>query len=324
MKRIFSIVLKISLGLLFLIVLGTGFLAAWGAYRIARHSRTPVERIYAGKSSLQRKPIVLVHGLNRSGRMWTAADDGHGNRIPGASSMADFLRANGFPNLYVNTFPDTRNMSLFQSAKLLKGWIRAARKRFNAGKVDIVTHSMGALVSRAYIQGLDKDDGDRVRPVDFGGDVSNLIMIAAPHLGSPLADSVPSFFNWYAQRTLSEGGGPDLRRLNLLPAPCGVNYHSILISTAPGKRRSRWIFWRMMRLFLALRSPLDGDGTVSLQSQNMGAALRMDHCRGRRLFSHPVKTAPGIRHRDASFSSEVQKIVLKILMGGGEAEGSRS
>ncbi|MEE9256692.1 MAG: hypothetical protein V3V56_05945 [bacterium] len=324
MKRIFSIVLKISLGLFFLIVLGTGFLAAWGAYRIAQHTRNPVVRTYSGKSSLQRRPIILVHGLNRSGRMWTAADDGHGNRIPGASSMVDFLRASGFPNLYVNTFPDTRSTSLFQSAKLLKGWIGAARKRFNAGKVDIVAHSMGALVSRAYIQGLDKDDGDRVHPVDFGGDVSNLIMIAAPHLGSPLADSVPSFLDWYAQRTLSEGGGPDLRRLNLLPAPCGINYHSILISSAPGKRRFRWSFWRLMRFFLALRRPLDGDGTVSLQSQNMEAALRMDHCRRRRLFSHLVKTAPGIRHRDASFSSDVQQIVLKILMGGSATEGSRS
>ena len=46
------------------------------------------------------------------------------------------------------------------------------------------------------------------RPVSYGNDVGRLIMIATPHLGSPLADSFENIFDWYSVRTLKEGGGP--------------------------------------------------------------------------------------------------------------------
>ena len=59
---------------------------------------------------------------------------------------------------------------------------RQDKKRFNAGKVDIISHSMGALVARAYLQEMDLKDGSRVSSLSYEDDVANLVMIAAPHL----------------------------------------------------------------------------------------------------------------------------------------------
>ncbi len=283
MKHTFSIFLKIFIGVLLLIVMGAGLLFGWGAYWISEHSREPFEQWYSGAGSAQRRPIILVHGLNRSARVWAVADDGHGNGIPKMISMVDFLKSRGFPEIYLNTFADTRNTSLLENARILKTWIDKTKKRFHADKVDIISHSLGALVARAYLQELDLKDGRRVRAPGYEGDVVNLIMIAAPHLGSPLADSIPSFMNWYAQRTLIEGGGPDLRRLNALPVSCGVKYHSIIVSASP-RRRRRWSIWWFLRSVVSFKAPTDGDGTVSLKSQDLGEAAVLRNANASAFF----------------------------------------
>lgn len=322
MKRILSIFFKIFLSLFLVVVIGLTSLVAWGTYRIAHRSRNPIERLFSGESSIQKRPIVLVHGLNRSGGMWGVADGGHGNFSPGTRSMVGFLRKNGYPNLYLNTFQDTRNKSLLDNAKSLKTWIRTAKKHFDARNIDIITHSLGGLISRAYIQEMDRIDGKKIQPVRYEGDVANLIMIAAPHLGSPIADSIPSFMNWYARRTLVEGGGPDLQYLNSLPIQCEINYHSILVTAALAGQRRRWSFWRLLRAFVVLKSPLNGDGTVSLESQNLGVAVNTTLCDVPRHFSHNINAEPGIRHRAAPHSLAVQKEVLKILSGNGTYTGA--
>ncbi len=239
-RRFLFGLMKAFLTLLILLGVTALVFIVWAGVRIAQHTRNPVERSYVGSSPKQPRPIILIHGLNRSGRMWVVPDDGHGNPMPGATSMANFLRTNGYPNLYLNTFPDTRNTPLYENAKILKGWIDEVKMRYQAEKVDVITHSMGALIARAYLQEMDRSDGGAANPIRYGRDVARLIMIAAPHLGSPLADSVPSFLNWYAQRTLRKGGGPDLQRLNSRPLPCGVEYQSILVSADPEDQNRGW------------------------------------------------------------------------------------
>ena len=321
MKHIFSTFLKILIGLLLVLLIGAGLLLAWGAYRISQHSRQPLERWYSGAGSAQKRPIILVHGLNRSARMWAVADDGHGNGIPETISMVDFLKSRGFPNIYLNTFADTRNASLVENARILKMWIDKTKKRFNAGKVDIISHSMGALVARAYLQEMDLKDGSRVSSLSYEDDVANLVMIAAPHLGSPLADSIPSVTGWYAQRTLSEGGGPDLRRLNSLPVSCEVNFHSIIVSASPRKRQ-RWSPWWLLRSLVSLKAPIDGDGTVSLKSQDLEEASSFTKCKLRRHFRHSVNVRRGIRHRDAPHSPAIQREIFEILSAEGSGSGN--
>lgn len=69
--------------------------------------------------------------------------------------------------------------------KFLKPWIAEAKRRTGKTKVDIVAHSMGGLVARAYIQSA-----------DFKNDVDRLIMVGTPNQGSPMA-----YYLW-------EGGAP--------------------------------------------------------------------------------------------------------------------
>ncbi|MFP6870251.1 MAG: alpha/beta hydrolase [Nitrospinota bacterium] len=293
-------------------------IGAWVFVRIGRHSRLPVEKVYAGKSGSQKRPIVLVHGLNRTGRIWMVADDGHGNRSSGAGSMVEFLRENGYPNIYINTFPDTRNTSLFGNANRLKEWIEETKKRFRAKTVDIVAHSLGGLIARAYLQEMSRNDDKTVNPVRYGKDVKRLIMIAIPHLGSPLADPFASVLDWYAPRTLREGGGPDLRFLNQMPLPCRPKYYSIVVSISKQSSRRGWRFWRVIRFLLSFSAPLDGDGTVSLKSQNLKNAVPLRRCSANPHKAFSVKLEPPFRHRDAARSPSVQKIVLKILNGQSE------
>ena len=304
---------RISLALFILTGGAVLFFIVWAGVQIAQHSREPIERFFEGSSTKQKRPIVIVHGLNRSGRMWVVPDDGHGNLLPGALSMVEFLRANGYPNIYLNTLPDTRNTSLLENARTLKGWIEQVKKRYRTERVDLLTHSLGALVARAYLQELDRKDGNPTGPVSYGQDVARLIMISAPHLGSPLADSVPPFLNWYARRTLREGGGTDLQRLNARPLPCGAEYHSILVSADNRERSRGWSFWRVMRVLLASARPEDGDGTLSLRSQNLTEAIGSGNHPCLMHLAHPVQVEGGIGHRDAPMSRTVQQTIIRIL-----------
>ncbi len=54
------------------------------------------------------------------------------------------------------------------------------------GKVDLVVHSMGGLVSRAYIQGYGVDDENGDAPISYDGDVRKVVFIASPHRGFPI------------------------------------------------------------------------------------------------------------------------------------------
>jgi pimeloyl-ACP methyl ester carboxylesterase len=286
---------------------------AWIFSRISNHSHPPVEKIYTGTSVKQRNPILLVHGLYRTGKIWMASGGRRGRVIPGARSMVEALQVSGYPNIYVNTFSDTRKTRFLDNANELKGWIDKAKKIFKARAVDIIAHSLGGLISRAYLQEIDFIDGSPARSVSYGNDVGKLIMIATPHLGSPLADSFENIFDWYSVRTLKEGGGPDLRLLNKRTIPCMVAYYSIVVSTDKSPRPARWSFWRFMRFLLSYSAPGDGDGVVGLKSQNFKSVGPSQKC-----FHDPyelflVSTRKGFSHRSAVMSPSVQEVVLKIL-----------
>ncbi len=85
------------------------------------------------------------------------------------------LDANGYTegeNLF--TFPyEWRDSNVF-TANFLDDKIDEVKSTCHCDKVDIVAHSMGGLVARAYIQSTDYD-----------GDVDQLIFLGTPHKGSP-------------------------------------------------------------------------------------------------------------------------------------------
>jgi pimeloyl-ACP methyl ester carboxylesterase len=103
--------------------------------------------------------------------------------------------------------PTVRDLRFY--ATRLSEEIKRITSEFSVPQVDIVAHSMGALVTRAYIECDDFDEvlGSEDFPdhgTEYRGDVRTLISVAAPHHGAFLA----SFGQWLSRlgRQLSPEG----------------------------------------------------------------------------------------------------------------------
>ena len=70
-------------------------------------------------------------------------------------------------------------------------------------KVNIVTHSLGGLVTRAYIENEDLPVG--FQQINYRGDVNALIMIAPPNQGCYLADIIPEWSPWDSLEMIKHG-----------------------------------------------------------------------------------------------------------------------
>ncbi len=86
--------------------------------------------------------------------------------------------------------------TVYQNAQELGKQIKFARETHNAWHVDIVAHSMGGLISRQYINTF-------MKPVfDGKPEVSHLVMLGTPNMGSPCADTVTSLFEEFNQNDM--------------------------------------------------------------------------------------------------------------------------
>jgi pimeloyl-ACP methyl ester carboxylesterase len=120
------------------------------------------------------KPVVLVHGWNSDAATWAP--------YPG------FLRAQSprWLSMAARTL-DTDpfgTRSIFDNAQALATEVKGLRERLGADHVDVVAHSMGGLISRAYVH----------RHVGNGADgrpwVRHLVMLGTPNMGSPCANLI--------------------------------------------------------------------------------------------------------------------------------------
>lgn len=153
----------------------------FGTWR-SRH-RTP--------RSAERRTLVLVHGLgaNRSS----------------FAPLQIYLRLAGFKDQLA--FGYRPRGSIESLALQLK---RTVDTQVKGGRIDMVTHSMGGLVSRFYLQHL-----GGARRVD------RLITLGTPHHGTHAATFVPS-----ALVRQLEPGSPFLRHLNGSAPPEGLRITS--------------------------------------------------------------------------------------------------
>ncbi|MBC7886894.1 MAG: T9SS type A sorting domain-containing protein [Ferruginibacter sp.] len=74
---------------------------------------------------------------------------------------------------------------------------KCGNNHFSTGKVDVVCHSMGGILTRLYLQ-----EGNGAGP--YKKNINKLITINTPHSGSPLANIVENkddFFRWILKRT---------------------------------------------------------------------------------------------------------------------------
>lgn len=133
-------------------------------------------------------PVLLVHGIYCNAGVWYL--------------MRRRLGARGIGNLFaINLEPPLAGIDDFALA--LAARVEEVRRRTGADKVVLVAHSMGGLVSRAYIARL----GGAQR-------VERLVTIGSPHHGSELArlgigrcarDMIPGG-PWLARLAAAEAG----------------------------------------------------------------------------------------------------------------------
>jgi triacylglycerol esterase/lipase EstA (alpha/beta hydrolase family) len=146
-------------------------------YQATHEGEDPVARA--------RRPVVLLHGfaMNRTNWLWV------GRR----------LAQRGVGPLYGATYFSPQ--SVRASAQKLKGFVERTLAREDAGRVDIVAHSLGGVVARYYIERL----GGARR-------VGRLVTIGSPHRGTLLGrlGLVPSAHELVAgSPLLDELGQPD-------------------------------------------------------------------------------------------------------------------
>lgn len=164
-------------------------------------------------------PILLVHGFQIGtiypGALWPGAFDLRKDWREMAAGLAN-EKVSGFVPISVRnsqgqrlwTFWKVKDHPIYISnytenvripsitcigvyASLLAKEIQEIKRREKVNKIDIVSHSMGGLVSRAYIERCDFREGDGALlfyGYAYGKDVRKLIMIGTPNHGSPITD----------------------------------------------------------------------------------------------------------------------------------------
>ena len=137
------------------------------------------------------KPLVLVHGLWSNWRAWetwqnilTTTHSYDWKAYPvGEHPEKGSMNTGG---AFLSTDPTN---GIFENSQQLGKYVRYAQEDRNAWHVDVVAHSMGGLIARHYIHAFMPPSPDG-RP-----QISHLVMLGTPNLGSPCADVMDATFN---------------------------------------------------------------------------------------------------------------------------------
>ena len=204
--------------------------AAWRAVRLCAAESSPHATACQARSwglllpqtlDPKRPLVVLIHGLE--------AD--RGDCMP----MGELLRQGGYQVAY---FSYPGDQPIADDARLLASQLRSLLAAHPNLSIDIIAHSMGGLVARAYVEGS-----------DYSGGVNRLIMIGTPNHGSSWAPfhsllAMQQHYrlyhdepNWHWTWIITEGlgeagcdlrpGSTFLRELNARPRRPGVKYTNI-------------------------------------------------------------------------------------------------
>ena len=92
------------------------------------------------RSAHERNPIVFVHGWSSSASVW--------------ATMTARFQADGWPEAYLVAWSYDTSQSNVETAEQLAHQVDSLLARTGARRVDIVSHSMGALPARYYARNL--------------------------------------------------------------------------------------------------------------------------------------------------------------------------
>jgi len=128
--------------------------------------------------NLYRAPVVFLHGIWSDGAAW----DGVVRYFRDASRLypADLLRAHDYRLTNAEAFQTNSNVCDWAIYFALEN---ARDHGYSAGKVDVVAHSMGGILARAYLRNL-------ASTTRYLNDVHKLITIGTPHSGSQAANYI--------------------------------------------------------------------------------------------------------------------------------------
>ena len=163
------------------------------------------------------KPVVLVHGLWSNAKAWepwqnilTTSHSYDWKAFPvGEKPEKGIMNTGGS---FLSTDPTN---SIFENSQQLGKYIRYAQEDRNAWHVDVVAHSMGGLITRHYIHQFMPTDSPDGRP-----QISHLVMLGTPNMGSPCADVMNTAFealgkNVEAVRQLRQDVAEEFNRVNV-------------------------------------------------------------------------------------------------------------
>jgi pimeloyl-ACP methyl ester carboxylesterase len=159
---------------------------------------SPAKLIIDVKFVVVRPPVLCLHGIWSSGEMY---NDFRRYLLDSAGYKDYMVAAPSYPNDV--SFTDNQYVARDEAAKLLQ---LCADNNFSAGKVDIVSHSMGGILSRIFLQSQ-----------AYEHTINKLITANTPHSGSQLADLVRSspalqaVVNNILGNNTENGGMEDLR-----------------------------------------------------------------------------------------------------------------
>jgi triacylglycerol esterase/lipase EstA (alpha/beta hydrolase family) len=162
------------------------------------------------------KPLILVHGLWSNAGAWvtwqnilTTSHSYDWKAFPvGEKPEKGIMNTGGS---FLSTEPTN---SIFENSQQLGKYIQYAQEDRNAWHVDVVAHSMGGLITRHYIHQFMPANSPDGRP-----QISHLVMLGTPNMGSPCADVMNSTFeflgkNVEAVRQLRQDVAAEFNRVN--------------------------------------------------------------------------------------------------------------
>jgi len=144
------------------------------------------------------KPVIMAHGLWSNAAAWAE----YPIYLREAHSFAwkGYAVGNDLEHGKMNTGDHPGNYkatnTVYQNAQELAKQVKFAREENNAWHVDIVAHSMGGLISRQYINTF------MPKVFDNKPEVSHLVMLGTPNMGSPCADTVSGLFEEFNQNDM--------------------------------------------------------------------------------------------------------------------------
>lgn len=234
------------------------------------------------------RPLLLVHGFQATrfdpDELWeemalyfTGVEVTGGQAVPvtvpgrdgDGDTVMHRLEGRGY-TVYISDFTHNNRRAtqgdVRRYARNLADEIAIICEREGCKKVDIVAHSSGGLVARAYIEGIDFENNPF--PVTYRGDVGRLVMLATPNHGTYLGNIMPEkleeYVEWESWEQV-EVASPFLQQLNagVTGRLQGVDYWTL---AGNAYRCSTGITDPAALALCTVSGQKDNDGAVTVES----------------------------------------------------------